>query len=759
MTFDNGNPCELSQFSSEKAVQLMMYLSGGYNAFAVLTECRSTEAMDIVCFTVQPELSQLTKEDIRRSEPIAVHFDKQDKILPVVYAMREDFPRQIPHLNLELEGWPANLCLYSEAYRDLKPFWTAARFVERIREWLKETANGTLHEKDQPLEPLFFGYGQNIILPQELYNAADEEISIKRILLIESGEALNAIQMDKLPEGYKSKNGKYPPTAFCVRLPPQEHGSISHTPLRLQDVGQFMAKAGYNIFEQLYQSIKSGASTIDDTVLNSSFCIIGWFPKTRNAAALPETTDVWVFFATKTVAEVLTDIGAYDSVGRTYSLRIGGRDANRNGENTEVIILNPTFMLSADLAAIFNGHEEASPQKILAVGAGAIGSNIVLNSVRAGFGKWVLVDDDIILPHNLARHALDGTYLGYPKAEAVKIAANASMSKEPVLEALKADFIQPKNDNSDKITGHLADSEIILDLSASVSVARYLSHDANSKARRISMFLTPSGKDLVILAEDKERRARLDMLEMLYYREIMQNSDLKDHLTTSSKTRYANSCRDLSSRISQDHVALHGAIGSRNLRKIASDDAAYIKIYRADDDMRTSSIVIPVEEFSSIKVAKWEVFISESALQSLFSARSGKLPKETGGILIGFFNMQYHTLYIVDIVGEIADSIEYPDAFIRGHGGLPEKIKAVQDRTAGNLTYVGEWHSHPDRSKCWPSNDDKKVIGWINDHMAAEGVPPVMLIVGDKAQLCVCIENGAKILEWKNAGEEFPVAV
>jgi integrative and conjugative element protein (TIGR02256 family) len=206
-------------------------------------------------------------------------------------------------------------------------------------------------------------------------------------------------------------------------------------------------------------------------------------------------------------------------------------------------------------------------------------------------------------------------------------------------------------------------------------------------------------------------------------------------------------------------VALHGAIGSRNLRKIASDDAAYIKIYRADDDMRTSSIVIPVEEFSSIKVAKWEVFISESALQSLFSDRSGKLPKETGGILIGFFNMQYHTLYIVDIVGEIADSIEYPDAFIRGHGGLPEKIKAVQDRTAGNLTYVGEWHSHPDRSKCWPSNDDKKVIGWINDHMAAEGVPPVMLIVGDKAQLCVCIENGAKILEWKNAGEEFPVAV
>lgn len=140
MTFDNGNPCETSQFSSEKAKRLVEYLHGRYNAFADFTECRVNEAKDIVRFTVQPELSQLKAVDIRNSEPIAVHFDKQDKILPTVYAMREDFPRNISHLNLEKQGWPANLCLYSEAYRDIKPFWTAARFVERIREWLKKNS-------------------------------------------------------------------------------------------------------------------------------------------------------------------------------------------------------------------------------------------------------------------------------------------------------------------------------------------------------------------------------------------------------------------------------------------------------------------------------------------------------------------------------------------------------------------------------------------------------------------------------------------
>jgi len=766
MTFDNGNPCETSQFSSEKAKRLVEYLHGRYNAFADFTECRVNEAKDIVRFTVQPELSQLKAVDIRNSEPIAVHFDKQDKILPTVYAMREDFPRNISHLNLEKQGWPAHLCLYSEAYRDIKPFWTAARFVERIREWLKKTANGTLHEEGQPLEPLFFGYGQHIILPQELYNAAGEGVSIKRLLLMESGEAFYAMQVDRLPEG-KLKNGKYPPTAFCVNLPPQEHRVISHTPLCLQEISQLMAKAGYNLFDDFYQSIKSGSLVIDNSVLNSPFCLIGWFPKKRNSDSAPETTDVWVFISTKNVAEILVDIGVYGSYsesrqsGNTMvaSPLIGGRDTTKNGENVSVFILNPTFTLSPDLAAIFNGYEEASPQKVLAIGAGAIGSNIVLNSVKAGFGKWVLIDDDILLPHNLARHALDGTYLGWPKVEALKTAANESVSEKPVLEVLKTDFIQPKDENIDKIAEHLVDSEIILDMSASVSVARHIVHDTDSNARRISMFLSPSGKDFVILAEDKERKARLDLLEMLYYQEIMQNNDLKDHLATTSKTRYANSCRDLSSRISQDHVALHSAIGSRNLRKIASNDAACIKIYRTDDDMQTSSMVIPVEDFSSIEVGGWKVFISESAIKSLFAARKGKLPKETGGVLVGFFNVQHHMLYIVDMIGAIADSMEYPDAFIRGYKGLSERIKAIQDVTAGNLTYIGEWHSHPDRAKCWPSSEDQQVIQWIDEYMSAEGLPPIMLIVGDKGQLCVCIEQEAKILECRNVGKKLAIAV
>ena len=73
-------------------------------------------------------------------------------------------------------------------------------------------------------------------------------------------------------------------------------------------------------------------------------------------------------------------------------------------------------------------------------------------------------------------------------------------------------------------------SDAILDMSTSVSVARMLARDTESTARRISLFLTPSGRDLVLLAEDKERGITLDALEMQYYRAVLNDRRLSGHL-------------------------------------------------------------------------------------------------------------------------------------------------------------------------------------------------------------------------------------
>ena len=42
----------------------------------------------------------------------------------------------------------------------------------------------------------------------------------------------------------------------------------------------------------------------------------------------------------------------------------------------------------------------------MAIGAGALGSLVLTNLARSGYGRLTVVDDDVLHPHNLARHTL-----------------------------------------------------------------------------------------------------------------------------------------------------------------------------------------------------------------------------------------------------------------------------------------------------------------------------------------------------------------
>src|SRR5205823_4548508 len=92
----------------------------------------------------------------------------EDTWYPEVVALRSDFPR-VPHLNHRNREFPRSLCLYEQPWPEIALRWTPSAFVERIRYWLAETAKGTLHHADQPLEPLLLGTGRRIIIPADLF--------------------------------------------------------------------------------------------------------------------------------------------------------------------------------------------------------------------------------------------------------------------------------------------------------------------------------------------------------------------------------------------------------------------------------------------------------------------------------------------------------------------------------------------------------------------------------------------------------------
>jgi len=51
------------------------------------------------------------------------------------------------------------------------------------------------------------------------------------------------------------------------------------------------------------------------------------------------------------------------------------------------------------------------------------------------------------------------------------------------------------------------------------------------------------------------------------------------------------------------------------------------------------------------------------------------------------------------------------------------------------IEYIGEWHSHPQGVPTIPSDDDIKVFAWITELMDRDGLPALMMIVGDEDEI------------------------
>ena len=133
-----------------KATDLALSLLTERIDFARLVECRRRDGFEVVVFDVDVEIAQEKRYPIRACERISASFRKKDDMVPMVHALRKDFPR-VPHLNLHRQEYPRNMCLYEEPYEEIKRCWTSPRFVHDIRRWLALTSQGKLHQDDQPL--------------------------------------------------------------------------------------------------------------------------------------------------------------------------------------------------------------------------------------------------------------------------------------------------------------------------------------------------------------------------------------------------------------------------------------------------------------------------------------------------------------------------------------------------------------------------------------------------------------------------------
>jgi len=287
-------------------------------------------------------------------------------------------------------------------------------------------------------------------------------------------------------------------------------------------------------------------------------------------------------------------------------------------------------------------------------------------------------------------------------------------------------------------------ADVIIHMSTSIAVERTLALDVMSSARRISAFLNPCGTYLTMLCEDATRRTSIDLLEMQLYSILLINDAYIDYFRLPSTLAYAASCRDITSKIPQDSVALCAANASEELKRCSLTQPASITLWAITDDGTKIQRYIG-DKWLAIACGKWRINISEPLLNLMYEKRIERQPNETGGVLLGQYDFSRMILYVADMIFSPDDSIESPTSYIRGCKGLPEKVQEISQLTYNNFGYIGEWHSHPNRSTSMSSDDIEllNTISVINDSQCS---PRFIMICGADWHYSVYIREAATTL-------------
>lgn len=387
------------------------------------------------------------------------------------------------------------------------------------------------------------------------------------------------------------------------------------------------------------------------------------------------------------------------------------------------------FSLDRSLAATIAGRASPDRRRVVLVGAGSLGSQLGIDLAREGAFQWTVVDNDHVLPHNLVRHALFERHIGAPKAIAVAHEIGQLIG-EPA-HVIRADVLKPDEKVREQLRAAFAESNVILDMSASVAVSRHLSDLADVSARRVCGFFNPQGTAVVLMAENADRTITLRDLEAQYHRIALTDPTLSDHLATGTTgVRYSGSCRALTNRIPGTNAAILSAIAAQGVVGALATKDATISIWSLESNGQVRLVRHDGAPVMRVTVGSWSVACDVRVFDDLAQMRQSKLPRETGGILLGIADMAKKLVHVAYALPEPDDSRGSTTGFVRGTSGLLAEVSRLTEATMYQLRYVGEWHSHPDRASPAPSATDLAQVMWLGRELESEGLPALMAIAG-----------------------------
>ncbi|MCH7729454.1 MAG: ThiF family adenylyltransferase, partial [Planctomycetes bacterium] len=441
-----------------------------------------------ILFDIKTDLQlEPSETPIHDIEPIFFAYPSSrgiGKVAPRVLSARQDFPRNLSHINPGSRSQPVSLCVARAGHQAIYDAAGVEGIARRTLTWLNDAKCETLYDEGWDPVPIatieqgVIGYFDAEALQLHAAAHADGGYGFicaglnhgdeNQVFLHSESTVLKISDMNDVGEAKKAMSMSKKelhvfdaviPTVFCWPARAQ----VEHDP----HFGD-------------WQDMKSLTDGLRETSLrehvDTAFLMLDPLfgddqdSDKRGHKAILIIVGLWrPAPLDPTIVGLANDQDARCLELRAFYLQRDNGIANRWSSATNV---RPFFGMVPTLLetlAVVSG--EPALAKTAVLGAGALGSAFVSYAVRGGARHVSVIDNDIVLSHNMARHRASRGHVGHNKAE---IAAELALdwAQDASVKSHSADIIEMAED---ELQAAIADCEQVWDATANPLVRRKLS--------------------------------------------------------------------------------------------------------------------------------------------------------------------------------------------------------------------------------------------------------------------------------------------
>ena len=688
---------------------------------------------------------------VRSREVVRFEFSAGYPLYPPVLSLREDFTRNLPHMQPWVRDGRPVPCIYDGDLAELLHRDGVAGILNQTSLWLDNAALGTLIDPDQGWEPVRRDSLNDVVVADAGHLQG----------LVDRRGGWRFLKVSYLKIG--ARDG-----SFSV------HGQVLSEVVKVNPAsvgqhfreGELNGDAGLRCGASLALVVWPGKLPSGEAIVSDSY-----FPETvetidglKERAAMYgcggelDTGLRWLQTCLSGLAEtgpfpmpvILMARRPFHLIGSTspielcpYMVEIRAPGLFGDGGATAVRAAAHRHTISRPLLAGMAGRAGTSERRRWTlVGAGSLGSKLALHLARAGNGPEVVVDRSGMSPHNAARHALvpatGDMQILWMDAKARNV-SQALRGLDQDATALVADAVAMAMDRKRAQGVWSRKSWAVVNATASLAVREAFGASEWIRPRVVEASLFAGGRLGAVTVEGPGRNPSTTDLMVEFYAMLQEEPELSSIVFDDGKAMArqgtGHGCGSLTMAMSDGRLSLFAAgmaeyLLGRQENGLPGEGGEVVVGRISDDGLRVEQIP-PVTVVEAKNGSPWRVHLHERALSKM-QAEAGRWPDaETGGVLMGRLSEVSRVAHVVDVLDTPEDSERSAGEFILGTQGLRRRLEDYSTAVGWSLYCLGTWHSH--LSPSGPSPTDRATARAVSLARLAPSVFVIMTPTGLEA--------------------------